>query len=116
MFRYLGGTEKVIEYLSGSTVPEAPKGESYAELGIEIEAAKPEVLQKLGYQDDVTGVLVTEVKPDSPAAAAGLREGVLISKVGSHKISSSADLKEALKTVSLEKGILVLVRTPRGGE
>jgi serine protease Do len=96
-------------------IPETPKGESYSELGIEIEAATPEVLQKLGYQENVTGVLVTDVKLDSPAAAAGLREGMLISKVGTHKIMATADLKEAMKTVSLEKGILVLVRTPRGG-
>jgi serine protease Do len=100
---------------SNRSVPDSPKGDGFPELGIEIEAAKPEVLQKLGYPDNVTGVLVTEVKPDSPAAAAGLREGLLISKVGTHKIASPADLKEALKTVSLEKGILVLVRTPRGG-
>ncbi len=95
--------------------PESPKADSYSDLGIEIEAAKSDVLQKLGYQGEIAGVLVTEVKPDSPAAEAGLREGMLIAKVGPHKILSPADFREALKSVSLEKGILMLVRTPRGG-
>ncbi|MBS0261954.1 MAG: Do family serine endopeptidase [Planctomycetes bacterium] len=96
-------------------LPEAPKAESYAEIGVEIEALKPEVLQKLGYQADVSGVLVTDVKPDSPAAAVGIREGMVIAKVGSRRVNSPADFKEALKSVSLDRGILVLVRTPRGG-
>jgi serine protease Do len=100
---------------SNKAAPETPKGESFSDLGIEIEQSKPEVLQKLGYQQDAPGVVVTEVKPDSPAAEAGLREGMLIAKVGSHKVNTPAEFKEALKTVSLEKGILVLVRTPRGG-
>lgn len=97
------------------STPESPKADSYPDLGIEVEAAKSEVLQKLGYQGEVEGVLVTEVKPDGPADSAGLREGMLIAKVGTHKVKSPADFKEALKSVSLEKGILVLVRTPRGG-
>jgi len=100
---------------SNKAVPESPKGESYAELGIEIEAAKPEVLQKLGYQEDHAGVVVIDVKPDSPAAAVGLQEGMVISKVEFQKVNSPAEFKEALKSVSLEKGIMMLVRTPRGG-
>ena len=99
----------------GRSVPETPKGENFADLGVEIESLQPEVLQKLGYHEEVTGVLVTEVKPDSPAAVAGLRDGMVISKVGMHRIKTPADFKEAMKSVSLEKGVLMLVRTPRGG-
>jgi serine protease Do len=95
--------------------PENPKADSYPELGVEIEAVQRDVLQQLGFQSEVSGVVVTAVKPDSPAAAAGLREGLVISKVGARKVNSPADFKEALKSVSLDRGILMLVRTPRGG-
>ncbi|MBI3862719.1 MAG: Do family serine endopeptidase [Planctomycetia bacterium] len=100
---------------NNKSAPEVSKGENFSELGIEIEAARPDVLKNLGYSGEVMGVVVTEVKPDSPAGIAGLREGMLIAKVGKHKVTSPADFKEALNSVSLEKGILVLVRTPRGG-
>jgi serine protease Do len=100
---------------ANKAVPEAPKADSYPELGIEIESAKPEVLQKLGYHKEAAGVVVTDVKPDSPAAEAGLREGMMIAKVESHRITSPADFNEALKTFSREKDLLVLIRTPQGG-
>ena len=59
---------------------------------------------------------MTSVKEDSPAAQAGLRDGMVIEKVGSKKVSSTAEFKEALKVSSVEKGVLLLVRTPRGGQ
>jgi serine protease Do len=96
--------------------PETAKAENFADLGIEIEATNPETLQKLQFKADTTGVLISSVKEDSPAAQAGLREGMLIEKVGSKKVSSPADFKDALKGTSVEKGILVLVRTARGGQ
>jgi serine protease Do len=100
----------------GKSAPETAKADSFDDLGIEIEAAKPEALQKLGYQPSTAGVLVSSVKDDSPAAQAGLREGMVIEKVGSTKVSSPADFKDAVKGTSVEKGVLLLVRTPRGGQ
>jgi len=94
--------------------PETPKADSFSDLGIDIEAIRPEVVQKLGYKGEPTGVLITSVKSDSPAEKAGLKEGMVIEKVGSKKVTSPAEFKEALKSVSSEKGILMLVGTPRG--
>jgi serine protease Do len=97
--------------------PETPKADSFADLGIDIEAARPEALQKLGYKpENVTGVLVTNVKEDSPAARAGIGEGMIIEMVGAKRVASPAEFREALKTTSLEKGIRVLVRTPRAAQ
>lgn len=95
---------------------EAPKADSFGELGLEIEPAKAETLQKLGYQANTTGVVVTSVKEDSPAAQAGLREGMVIEKVASKKVASPAEFREALKGISVDKGIMLLVRTPRGSQ
>ncbi len=102
---------------ANKAVPETPKADSYPELGIEIESAKPEVLQKLGYQREAAGVVVTDVKPDSPAAEAGLREGMLIAKVESPPHSHdhiACRFQALLKSYShREKNLLVLVRTPQ---
>ncbi|MFN0053075.1 MAG: Do family serine endopeptidase [Planctomycetales bacterium] len=93
---------------------EKPRSDTIAELGIDIESASRDVLQQLGYQPDVSGVLISSVKEESVAANAGLREGMVIEKVGSQRVSGPAEFKAALGGLSLEKGILFLVRTPRG--
>jgi serine protease Do len=59
-------------------------------------------------------VAVSSVKDDSPAAAAGLRTGMIIEKVGSKKVATPDEFRAALKDVSVENGILMLVRSPRG--
>jgi len=93
---------------------ETPKGDSYPDLGIDIGAIRPEVVKKLGYKGEPVGVLVTSVKPDSPADKVGLKEGMVIEKIGSKKVTSPVDFKESLKSAALEKGIMVWYRTPRG--
>ncbi len=102
--------------INESSSPGRVPNESFSDVGIEIEAARPEVLEKLGYKPETTGVLITSVKEDSPAGTAGLREGMLIEKVGSTKVRSLSEFKEALKTTSVDKGILLLVHTPRGSQ
>jgi len=100
----------------GRANPDAPKTDSFSDLGIEIEAARPEALQKLHLPADTKGVLIASVKEDSPAAAIGLREGMVIEKVGSKNVTSPDDFREALKANSLEKGIRLLVRSEYGAQ
>jgi serine protease Do len=95
---------------------ETPKADSISDLGIDIEAIRPEVVQKLGYKGEPTGVLVTSVKSDSPAERAGLKAGMVIEKVGSKKVASPEEFKENLKAAAHEKELLMVVRTPIGGD
>jgi serine protease Do len=96
--------------------PADSKSESFPELGIGVESAKADVVKQLGFTDTVAGVVVNSVKPDSPAANAGLREGMVITKVGQKPVSTPAEFKEAMKGVTAEKGVLLLVRSPRGSQ
>jgi serine protease Do len=91
----------------------APRSDSVTELGIDIEAATPNVLKQLGHKEDVTGVVITSVKEDGPAANTGLQAGMVIEMVASKRVSNPTEFKDALKGVSLEKGVLLLVRSPR---
>lgn len=100
----------------GHSEKEGPQSDSFDELGITIESAKPEALKQLGYQGGEKGVLVASVKEDSPAAQKGIREGMVIERVGSKKVTSPAEFRDALKGQSLDKGIRVFVATPRGGQ
>jgi len=91
----------------------APTPESFDELGLGVGELSADVAKQHGYKPG-SGVVITSVKEDSPAAAAGLHEGFLIEKVGNVKVTTPAEFKTALKNVSVEKGVLLLVRNPRG--
>lgn len=91
-----------------------PEAESFDELGIEIEELTAETAEKLGIEGEAgKGVLITEVKPDSPADERGLQPGMIIEKVGTKSVKDLESFATALKDSSLEKGVLLLIR--RGG-
>ena len=57
---------------------------------------------------------MTNVTQDGLAYSNGLREGMLIRKVGQTDVKTTADFEAAVKQQKLEDGILLLVRTPQG--
>lgn len=99
---------------SGEKNGESPREQSFEELGIEITELTPEVAEQLGVKE-AKGVVITSVEPGSPADRNGLRTGQIIEKVGTQEVSSPEEFREALKGTSVEKGVLLLVRTPGAG-
>ncbi|MEX1096033.1 MAG: PDZ domain-containing protein [Planctomycetales bacterium] len=93
---------------------EAPSKNAFSEIGIEVQDVTPEVAKQLDFEADVPGVLVNEVNADSPAYEAGIRTGQLIQKVGSQTVSSAEEFRAAIEGLSIEDGILMLVRTTAG--
>ncbi len=83
------------------------------ELGIRVSDLSPEIAKKLGY-GNISGIVVAAVQPEGIAAPAGIREGMVILRVGPKAVRSIADFKAALQKETLEKGILLLVRTQYG--
>jgi serine protease Do len=92
----------------------SPKEESFNELGIQVKEMTPELAKEFGYEEKVTGLVVTNVDPKGAAALAGLVPGLVIEKVGSKKIATAKDLDEALKNASLKEGIALLINSPNG--
>lgn len=82
-------------------------------LGLEVGELTEPVAEQLGYEG-FSGVLITDVDVDGLAAQAGLAEGMLILRVGNKPVKSVDDFKSALKDMSLEDGVLLLVRTSAG--
>jgi serine protease Do len=50
-------------------------------IGVEVQSASPEIVEGLGLNKPVYGVLVAEIQPDSPAAKAGIVPGDVITSV-----------------------------------
>lgn len=79
-------------------------------LGFEVDALSPDLAKQLGYTKGEEGVVITKIKPGSPAALAGMRPGFLIMAVNHKKVTSVDSFNEALKDAEAKKRVLILVR------
>lgn len=84
-------------------------------LGIsQFAAVRPAVARDLGIPEDEGGVLVNNVAVDGPVAAAGMRTGDVIVRIGDHDVKNEADLAVAL--IRHSAGETVDVEVYRDGE
>jgi serine protease Do len=84
-------------------------------VGLEVTDLTAEKADELGFKKNARGAVITAVDPGSPAAEAGLRKGMLITKVNKKAVNSAAAVKEAMKKAALDKGVLLQVESAQGG-
>ncbi|HEX2569958.1 MAG TPA: Do family serine endopeptidase [Polyangia bacterium] len=65
-------------------------------LGLQLQELTPELGRQLGVPQ-TRGAVIAGVRPDSPAAEAGLREGDIILEIDRRKVNSAAEAGQALK-------------------
>lgn len=83
------------------------------ELGLEVADMSTAEARQLGF-DGADGVVVTNVDPNGAAAAAGIREGMLIRRVGRVNVTDVESFQKALEAQPKDEGVLLLVRTQQG--
>ncbi len=110
-----GKTMQITASMGSQAEGEVISAEVIQQLGLEIENLTPEFASRFGYGPDVTGVVITRVKPGSTAAAAGLRPSFIITGVATDwneqkKVHNVEELEEALKTIGNKKYIILIVR------
>src|SRR5439155_25451710 len=93
--------------------PKQPEAVGVAKVGLELVDLNEELANQLGYKGNLKGALVSQVEPGSVAATAGLRRGMLITRVDQATVTNAAAAREALDRASLQKGILLQVRVPQ---
>jgi serine protease Do len=81
-----------------------------SKLGIEVDKLTAEQAKQLGYSASDEGVVITKVKPGSPAATAGMRPGFLVLAINHKKVTSIEDFNEAINGTENKNRVLVLVR------
>jgi serine protease Do len=106
------GAEKTVEVTLrelASTQAADAKGEPAegARLGLSVRPVTPQDARELGVASG-KGLLVAEVDPAGPAAAAGIRPGDVIEEVNRQPVTDAAGLRAAAKS-SGERPALVLV-------
>ena len=80
-----------------------------ADMGLSLQDLTPELAGQFGYEKN-QGVLIAEVKPDSPAGLVGLQAGQLIGEVNKKRVHNLKELKKALKRSKHKKQVLLRVR------
>jgi serine protease Do len=88
-------------------------GQAVKSLGVEVATLTKDVAATLGI-NQTEGVVIVSVDEDSPAAKAGLSESQVITQVGRTKVKNVEEFTAAMKGVSLDKGVLLLVRSAEG--
>ena len=79
---------------AGEKTP-APDSRATEKLGLALQELTPELAKQLGVQS-AKGVVVTEVKPDSPAAQAGIAPGDVIREVNRMPVQGIQDVERGL--------------------
>ena len=107
-------TQEVLARLRGRSepfVPDEENAEAFA--GIRVQGLTDELAARYGYEGE-TGVIVTAVKPRSPATRAGINIGTLIQEIEGVEISNLTDYREQIEAVKNNLKILLYVRQPDG--
>lgn len=106
----LDESKQVASRANNSQTPEAPDFDE--DLGVSVAPWSEQLAEEYGlserFQD---GLVVTAVKPGSPAAGLGIRAGDIIVQIGSTSVKTAKDLKKAMSDVDLAEGFrLQMVR------
>lgn len=93
----------------GQRVAAAPVEDpiEHSRLGVEVAAVSDELKEQMGVS---RGVVVSELKSDGAAAAAGIREGDVILSVNRKDVDSVEDLKAIVKAAPADDAIPVLIQ------
>jgi len=81
-------------------------------LGLAVRTIDAEAAKQYGFKAG-EGVLLTEVKPNSPAEKAGLKAGMVILGANRVYVNSVAEFNDALKETAETKKAVLLVQTGR---
>jgi serine protease Do len=76
--------------------------------GVQVQDVTPELRQELGLKSD-SGVVVTEVTANSPAAVADIQTGDVITEVGRNQVTDTESFQKALADQKGEPNLLLLL-------
>ncbi len=100
----------VIDELKDEAVPvEVQEPNEESQIGATVQELTADIARSLGIED-TSGVVVSDVDVDGPAAEAGLRRGDVILEINSTPVNTTAEFKSLTKNASEAKPLLLLVR------
>ncbi len=85
-----------------------------SEVGLRVSEINESLRQQFRVPAEVSGVIVTGVRPDSPAASAGLRPGAVILEVEGQEIRNADELRDKIENAKKDGKEAVLMRMQFG--
>lgn len=101
------------EPIARQRTPPAPRVTAIEAAGLRVESLTPESARRWGLEE-TTGVLVVDVRSDSPAGAAGLTRGDAITEVDRQPVTNVEELQMALERARTKGTSLLLVKNRQG--
>jgi serine protease Do len=89
-------------------------GEKGALRGVSVQALTASIRHELQLPDNSTGVVITDLEDDSPAAAAGLQQGDVITQVNRRPVASVEEFNRAVREGASRESTLLLVKRGQG--
>jgi serine protease Do len=102
-------------YVKLAELPDEPqmafmRTEKSSSLGLTVQDLDNSLRSHYGLSSQENGVVVTEVNRDSEVYRAGIREGDLITRVGTDNVRNANEFKDLIRTSSRKNTVLLLVK------
>lgn len=78
-------------------------------MGIFVQHLTPELALAMGYQENLQGALISQVNEGSPAEAAGLKSGDIITQINDTKITQGAQVKTTISLLRAGSHVKIMV-------
>jgi len=96
--------------------PAVPPADTVETLGLTLASLTPDLRQQFGIPETISGVVVTSVADDGPAAKRGLQPGDVIEQVGSDPVATPQQVAKLAKAAHAENRNAVLLLVNRQGD
>jgi serine protease Do len=92
----------------------APESAQQSPLGLGVTELTPNAAKRFGFSPNTQGVVVSKVDPNSAAAAAGIRPGMLVTHVERKPVGDVESFDKVVSGLSKGQQVLLQLRTPEG--
>jgi serine protease Do len=78
-------------------------------MGVFVQHLTPELAQAMGYKEEFQGALVAQVNQNSPAEAAGLKAGDVITQINDTKITQATQVKTTISLLRVGSKVKIVI-------
>lgn len=108
------GEKKTIKVKLGKRPDQTPDsahpGSDFDLFGMQLKQMTPDIANRLGYPESLTGLVVTGIKPDSQADSSPIRQGDVIQEVNRKKVATLDQYQAYINEIKSSTIVQLLVR------
>jgi serine protease Do len=98
---------------TGPADEQANEGDVFERVGVTVTELSPMVRQNFRIDEEINGVVVTKVRPLSPASEEGMTPGLVITEANGEPVTNPAELRAVVKEVGAGGYLRLYIYIPR---